>query len=121
MRRLLPIAFFVCACSDDGVSPPKDTVINDVADSSTGDTSAPTDSSNPTTTTTTATTSDTSSPQETEVSPPSIGWVTLQFPASHSGEPGSALSVYGRVYAQGVTDGAGQGAGITAEVGLGMG
>lgn len=46
-------------------------------------------------------------------------WGAIQFPCSASETTGSSLDVYGRVYMLGVTEGSGQGAGITAEAGIG--
>lgn len=46
-----------------------------------------------------------------------VNWCNLQYPASQSFESGNQFLVYGRVYEPGVTDGIGQGAGITAEIG----
>ncbi len=50
---------------------------------------------------------------------PQVDWAKLQHPASHTGAAGSTFTVYGRVFALGITDGAGQGGGITAEAGFG--
>ncbi|MBI5509281.1 MAG: hypothetical protein HY903_11060 [Deltaproteobacteria bacterium] len=50
---------------------------------------------------------------------PSIEWARLQHPESHSGETQSTVVIYGRVFKQGITDGAGRGQGVTAEGGLG--
>lgn len=49
-----------------------------------------------------------------------ISWCNLQFPASLTVAPGDAFSLYGRVFAAGVTDQAGQGAGIAMQAGLGF-
>lgn len=49
----------------------------------------------------------------------SIGWAALQFPAVHTGVPGSTVDVYGRVFAEGVTEAAGAPEGIEMEVGVG--
>src|SRR6185312_16475290 len=50
-----------------------------------------------------------------------ISWCNLQFPLSFTVAPGDAYSLYGRVYVPGVTDQAGQGAGIAMQAGLGFG
>lgn len=46
-----------------------------------------------------------------------VNWCNLQYPASQSFESGTAFLVYARVYEPGLTDGAGQGSGMTAEIG----
>ncbi len=48
----------------------------------------------------------------------SVDWCNLQWPASVNGEPGYEYSVYGQVYESGITDQAGQGAGIEVWFGL---
>lgn len=52
--------------------------------------------------------------------PPTVSWCNLQFPTQLQLEPDSGFVVYGRVYAPGVTDQAGQGAGIAMDFGLGF-
>jgi hypothetical protein len=47
-----------------------------------------------------------------------VGWCNLQFPTAATAAPGAALSLFGRVYQQGVTDGVGQGAGVELEAGI---
>ncbi len=47
-----------------------------------------------------------------------LDYANLQFPASGSICPGGSLTAYGQVYEPGVTEAAGQGAGITAEIGI---
>ena len=49
-----------------------------------------------------------------------IGFATLQFPAVHTGAPGTTLEIYGRVYAEGVTEAAGAPTGIDMEAGVGL-
>jgi len=49
----------------------------------------------------------------------SIGWGNLQWPYSVTDPACSSEGIYGQVWMDGVTDGAGQGAGITAELGFG--
>jgi len=47
-------------------------------------------------------------------------WGNLQWPPATTTYPGTATSnIYGRVYVKGVTDGAGQGPGVTAQAGVG--
>ena len=46
-------------------------------------------------------------------------WGRLESPASYSGETGAALVAVGRVWANGITEPAGQGAGVSAEAGIG--
>lgn len=46
-----------------------------------------------------------------------VTWGNLQYPASGTITQGGAFNVYGQVYQGGITDSAGQGAGITAQVG----
>jgi hypothetical protein len=53
--------------------------------------------------------------------PPRVTFCNLQFPLVATGAPGAATSVYGQVYQPGITDSAGQGAGITMEFGYGFG
>ncbi|MFY0482348.1 InlB B-repeat-containing protein [Flavobacterium sp. PLA-1-15] len=48
---------------------------------------------------------------------PVITYANLQFPGSHSMEEGSTVAVYGRVYAESVTEAAGASGTITAEFG----
>ncbi|RZL17415.1 MAG: choice-of-anchor D domain-containing protein, partial [Pedobacter sp.] len=48
---------------------------------------------------------------------PVITYANLQYPASHSMEEGSTVAVYGRVYAESVTEAAGASGTITAEFG----
>ncbi|MDR6966764.1 hypothetical protein J2X31_000762 [Flavobacterium arsenatis] len=48
---------------------------------------------------------------------PVITWANLQWPPTHSMEEGSTFDVYGRVFADGITNSPGQGAGLTAEIG----
>jgi len=49
--------------------------------------------------------------------PPSINWANLQWPQTGSITVNGSYNVYGQVYANGITNGAGQGAGIQAWVG----
>ncbi|KAF0198738.1 MAG: hypothetical protein FD166_990 [Bacteroidetes bacterium] len=49
--------------------------------------------------------------------PPSINWANLQWPQSGSIVVNGSYNVYGQVYANGITNGAGQGAGIQAWIG----
>lgn len=49
---------------------------------------------------------------------PEISWANLQYPASGTIQPLQSYNVYGQVFADGITTGAGQGAGIQAWVGL---
>ena len=51
---------------------------------------------------------------------PDIGFCNLQFPAEANVAVGEAFTLYGRVYALGVTDSAGQGAGVQMQAGLGF-
>ncbi len=51
--------------------------------------------------------------------PPSVTWCILQFPQQGSAIAGSSETFYGRVFAQGVTDQVGQGAGIAMQFGIG--
>lgn len=53
--------------------------------------------------------------------PPKVTFCNLQFPAAATGSPGGATAIYGQVYQPGVTDSAGQGAGITMDFGVGFG
>lgn len=46
-----------------------------------------------------------------------VTWGNLQYPASGTITQGGAFNVYGQVYHAGITDSAGQGSGITAQVG----
>lgn len=46
-----------------------------------------------------------------------ITFANLQFPGSHTMNQGSTFDVYGQVYAEGLTEAAGAGSGITAQVG----
>jgi hypothetical protein len=46
-----------------------------------------------------------------------ISWANLQWPGSGQIQPGQDFLVYARVYAEGVTDGVGQGQGIQAWIG----
>lgn len=46
-----------------------------------------------------------------------VDWCNLQWPRNGTIELGEAFDVYGQVYEPGITPGAGQGAGITAEIG----
>ena len=46
-----------------------------------------------------------------------IGWGNLQFPGSANIACGGNLTAYGQVYKSGITEAAGQGAGIIAEIG----
>lgn len=46
-----------------------------------------------------------------------VDFANLQFPSSATLTQGSTVTVYAQVYEPGVTDGAGQGSGITAEIG----
>ncbi len=46
-----------------------------------------------------------------------ISFANLQFPGSHTMNEGSTFDVYGQVYAAGLTEAAGAGTGITAQVG----
>jgi len=46
-----------------------------------------------------------------------IGWVNLQFPGSASIQTGEEVTFYARVYASGITEPTGQGAGIQAWIG----
>mgnify|MGYP000861088032 CR=1 FL=1 len=46
-----------------------------------------------------------------------VGWGNLQFPGSSNVPCGGSLTAYGQVYKAGVTEAAGQGSGITAEIG----
>lgn len=48
---------------------------------------------------------------------PTVDWCNLQWPTSSTIRGGTNYNVYARVYESGVTDGAGQGAGITAWIG----
>ena len=48
---------------------------------------------------------------------PAVDWCNLQSPSNLSQKEGLGLNVYARVYEDGVTNGAGQGAGITAWIG----
>ena len=48
-----------------------------------------------------------------------VNWGQIQFPASAGVPAGTTVDVYGRVYHPGITEPAGQGAGITAELGYG--
>ena len=48
---------------------------------------------------------------------PAVDWCNLQSPASANQNEGAALAVYARVYEDGITNGAGQGVGITAWIG----
>lgn len=47
-----------------------------------------------------------------------VGWCNLQFPTDTTLAPGAPLELFGRVFALGITDKAGQGAGITMQAGL---
>ncbi|NOR86405.1 MAG: hypothetical protein GQ527_02225 [Bacteroidales bacterium] len=49
--------------------------------------------------------------------PPTIDWVNLQWPPNGNIDVGQPFDVYGQIYMNGVTDGAGQGADIQAWVG----
>jgi len=49
--------------------------------------------------------------------PPTIDWVNLQWPESGSIDVGQAYNVYGQIYMNGLTDGAGQAADIQAWIG----
>jgi len=110
------------ACSDDGSGGLKDaTTSASDADAATSDGRDATSATTTIAPTDAAITTAPDTNVDVDVGPPTIGWVVLQFPADFTGQPGQAFGVYGRVYAQGVTDGAGQGAGITAEVGIGTG
>ena len=52
--------------------------------------------------------------------PPAIGWCRLDRPATASVELGSVTeTIFGRVFVDGVTEGAGQGLGVQGEVGVG--
>lgn len=53
----------------------------------------------------------------TTTAPSTIGWCNLQYPSTGSINEGNSLTVYGQVYKSGVTEPAGQGAGIQAWVG----
>jgi len=53
----------------------------------------------------------------TSAAPPSIGWANLQWPANGTIDPNQDFFVYSQVYANGVTAGAGQGAGMQAWIG----
>lgn len=46
-----------------------------------------------------------------------VDWCNLQYPPSQSFESGSSFIVYAQVYEPGITDAAGQGSGMTAEIG----
>ncbi len=46
-----------------------------------------------------------------------IGWCNLQWPATATISQGSSVDIYAQVWADGITNGAGQGAGITASIG----
>jgi len=48
-----------------------------------------------------------------------VDWAILQHPANHTGQAGTSLEVFGRVFEAGVTEGAGQGSGIVGAVGVG--
>jgi hypothetical protein len=51
---------------------------------------------------------------------PLVGWCNLQWPSSLHATVGVATEfIYGRVYAAGITEGAGQGAGVHGQVGYG--
>ncbi len=50
----------------------------------------------------------------------SVGWCNVQWPETLAAQPYATTEpIYGRVWAEGVTPGRGQGAGVTAEVGFG--
>src|SRR6185312_12208334 len=51
-------------------------------------------------------------------SPPSVGWCNTQFPIDPTGVEGSSLDLYGQVFVQGVTEAAGQGAGVVMQAGF---
>jgi len=53
----------------------------------------------------------------TQAAPPSIGWANLQWPPNGNIDPNQEFFVYSQVYADGVTAGAGQGAGMQAWIG----
>ncbi|MBU1218711.1 IPT/TIG domain-containing protein [Myxococcota bacterium] len=56
----------------------------------------------------------------TEQTEPVVGWCNIQFPTSYEATTGAAgPSIYGQVYMETVTDAAGQGGQITAELGYG--
>lgn len=56
----------------------------------------------------------------TDSADPMPDWCTLQYPPALSGDPGVSLGpIYGRVYKAGVTQGAGAGAEIVAQLGYG--
>ncbi len=48
-----------------------------------------------------------------------VDWARLQYPLDHRGEPATTLTVYGRVFEAGITEGTGAGRGLEAEVGVG--
>jgi hypothetical protein len=50
--------------------------------------------------------------------PPEVGWCNLQSPLNATSSPGGALRLYGQVWLTGVTDQAGQGAGISMQAGI---
>ncbi|MBI5502525.1 MAG: IPT/TIG domain-containing protein [Deltaproteobacteria bacterium] len=53
--------------------------------------------------------------------PPSIGWCALDRPAATSADVATeTAAIYGRVLVAGVTEGDGQGTGVTAQVGVGL-
>ncbi len=57
--------------------------------------------------------------QATTAPPPQIDWCNLQYPQSGTINLGDAFVVYAQVYENGLTNPAGQGAGITAWIGYG--